>query len=99
MNIRIQAIHFDADQKLVDFIEKKTQKLLRFFTRIQEIEVYLKLGTTDSQINEKIVELKVRVPGHTLFAEEHSTTFEKAVDEAVESIRRQLKKHKEKQKK
>ncbi len=99
MNIRIQTIHFDADTKLTDFLEKRAWKLHTFYDRIHEFDAYLKLDNGSGQVREKVVELKVSVPGSTLFAAAHDLTFEKAVDEAVESIRRQLKKHKEKVKK
>ena len=34
MKVEIQAVHFNADQKLKDFIEKKAEKLSTFHDRI-----------------------------------------------------------------
>lgn len=96
MEVQIQSIHFDADSKLVSFTEKKLEKLETYFDRIVNAEVFLKLENNGSQIKNKIAEIKMHVPGATLFAEEKSKVFEESIDLATESLRRQLKKHKEK---
>lgn len=96
MDVRIQSIHFDADSKLRKFTEKKLEKLETFYDRIVNAEVFLKLENNGSQIKNKIAEVKVQVPGATLFATEKSKLFEESVDLATDSLRRQLKKHKEK---
>jgi putative sigma-54 modulation protein len=94
MKINLTAVHFDADQKLIDYIEKKTSKLGQFFDRITDAQVFLKLENS-GQVRDKIVELKLMVPGDTLVASETSKTFEAATDAAVDTMKRQLKKHKE----
>ncbi len=91
----MQSIHFDADQKLLDFIEKKSSKLLTYYDGIIDGEVYLKLDKDESMEN-KVVEIKLNIPGNSLFAKEQSKSFEAAADMAVEGLRRQLKKFKEK---
>jgi len=96
MEIRIQSIHFTADQKLIDYTERKIGKLEHFFDHIIDVDVYLKFDSAHSQIKEKSVNLRMRVPGTTLDAEEHSSIFETAIDNAVESLKRQLLKHKDK---
>ncbi len=97
MNIRIQSIHFDADQKLIEFVEKKVQKLENLNNRMVDGEVYLKLDKSDTGSN-KITEIKVNIPGAILFAKEQCATFEEATDLAVESLKKQLLKAKEKEK-
>ena len=67
MKINTTSIHFDADQKLIDYIEKKTTKLEQFFDRIIDAHVYLKLQNS-GQVRDKIVEMKLMVPGDTLMA-------------------------------
>lgn len=94
MEIRTTSIHFDADQKLLAFIDKKVGKLSQFFDRIIHANVYLKLENT-GQVKEKIVELKINVPGDTLIASESSNTFETATDRVVDNMRRQLMRYKE----
>ena len=91
----MHSIHFNADGKLIDFIQKKADKLDTFYDRIIDGEVFLRLDKDDSMEN-KIVEIKLNIPGQQLFAKEKSKAFEAAADEAVEALRRQLKKHKEK---
>ena len=95
MKLQMHSIHFDADAKLVDFIQRKADKLDTFFDRIIDGEVFMRLEKNESNEN-KIIEIKLNIPGNQLFAKEKSRTFEAAADEAVEALRRQLKKHKEK---
>lgn len=95
MKLQIQSIHFDADQKLIDFIQKKLDKLDTFFDKIIDGEVYLKLEKDSGQEN-KIVEIKIHIPGHPVFVKERDRTFEAAVDTALEALKVQVKKHKEK---
>lgn len=95
MKLQMHSIHFDADHKLVDFIQKKADKLDTFYDKIIDGEVIMKVESDDSREN-KILEIKLNIPGNQLFAKEKSKSFEAAADEAVEALRRQLKKHKEK---
>jgi putative sigma-54 modulation protein len=95
MKLQMNAQQFSADQKLLSFIQKKADKLDLFFDKIIDGEVFLRLENDESQEN-KIIEIKLNVPGSTLFVKEKSKTFEAAADGAVEALRRQLKKHKEK---
>lgn len=95
MKIRVQSIHFSADKKLIDFIQKKVDKLDLFFDQIISGEVYLKLENVEDEEN-KITEIKLNVPGVVLFAKEQCKTFEQATDLAIESLRKQVNKHKDK---
>lgn len=95
MNIRIHSVRFDADKKLETFIENKLKKLSRFFGNIVSAEVFLRLQNSQDTKN-KIVEIKLEIPGNDLFVKKQSKTFEQAADNAVNAIRRQLQKHKEK---
>jgi len=95
MNVVIHPVHFDASSQLVTFINRKLQKLETFFDRIVETEVFLKLGTKQN-IKDKIVEIKVHVPGKTLFVSKTSKTFEESTDLAMHTIAGQLKKQKSK---
>ena len=95
MNIQISAIHFTADSKLTDYIEKKLQKLNQMYDRIVRVDVKLKLENA-GQIRDKIVELSVKVPQETLVASETNKTFEAATDKVVDTMVRQIKRHKQK---
>lgn len=96
MKIKVQSIHFDADKKLLDFIQEKVDKLFQFYDHIIDSEVFLRLDKSDNSEN-KIAEIKITTPGKTLFAKEQCKTFEEATDNAVEALRKQITKHKEKQ--
>ncbi len=95
MNVVIHPVHFDASTQLVDFINKKLAKLETFFDRIVETEVFLKLESKQN-VKEKVVEIKVHVPGKTLFVTKSSKTFEQSTDLALQTLSLQLKKQKEK---
>lgn len=99
MQIRIQSIHFDADKKLNDFIHRKIGKLETYFNHIVDAEVFLKLENDGSAIRDKVAEVRLTVPGQTLFATEKSKQFEESVDLATEAIRRQIRRYKDKIKK
>lgn len=97
MNVKIQTVHFDADEKLVNYVESKIQKLSTFNDRIIKAEVFLKLDNVVHNIKDKIAEIKVHVPRHTFFVKATSKTFEESFDFAMESIINQIKKQKERQ--
>ncbi|MCE2732612.1 MAG: ribosome-associated translation inhibitor RaiA [Cyclobacteriaceae bacterium] len=96
MKLQVHSIHFDADQKLIDFIQKKVEKLETFYDRVVDGEVFLRLN--NEGVENKTVEIKVRVPGSQLFATEKARSFEAAADMATEALRNQLAKFKTKQK-
>ncbi|QIX61163.1 ribosome-associated translation inhibitor RaiA [Hymenobacter lutimineralis] len=95
MKVQMQSVHFDADQKLLDFIQKRLDKLETFYDRVTEGEVIMRLNNKDGIAN-KTVEIKVLVPGTMLFAQEDAGTFEAATDAAADSLKRQITKYKEK---
>ena len=95
MNIQIHSIHFDANKKLINLINKKIQKLNHFFDAIIGSEVYLKVDKATTTEN-KVVEIKLRVPGNDLFVKRQCQSFEEATDECTDALRQQLKKRKEK---
>jgi len=95
MKISVQSIHFNADKKLLDFIQKKVDKLDQFYDKIISGEVYLKLENVEDEAN-KITEIKCLIPGSQLFVKEKCKTFEEATDLAVESLRKQIERHKQK---
>lgn len=96
MKLQMHSIHFDADAKLLDFIQKRIDKLETFYDRFIDGEVFLRLDKDSSNEN-KIVEVKLNIPGNQLFAKEKSDSFEAGIDNASEALRRQIKKFKEKQ--
>ncbi len=96
MNINIQTVHFDADEKLLEFVSKKVEKLNTFHDKITKVDVFLKLDNLVHNIKDKVVEIKVHVPKHEFFVKTSSKSFEESFDSAMESIVNQIKRKKEK---
>jgi putative sigma-54 modulation protein len=96
MNVNIQTVHFDADEKLLEYINKKLQKLSNFNDRIIEVNVFLKLDNVVHAIKDKIAEIRVHIPRHRFFVKSTSKSFEGSFDEALDSMVTQIKKNKEK---
>ena len=95
MNTKIHSVHFDADSKLIDFINQKIEKLELFYTEIIGGEVFLRLEKVQDMDN-KVVHIRLNIRGYDVFAEKRSKTFEEATDLTVDALRRQLIKHKSK---
>ena len=95
MDIKINSVHFDADQKLINHVNKKVNKLGQFFDGIIGAEVFLRLENVQNDEN-KVAEIKLLIPGNDLFVKKQSKTFEEAVNKTVETLNRQVTKYKEK---
>lgn len=91
MNIRIQSVKFDADQKLIDFIETKINRLAHLLDNPTDAEVTLKLDK-DQELGNKVVIARL---GGNLISERRSHTFEEAVDHCVDALRNQIEKQKD----
>ncbi len=95
MKINVQSVNFNADQKLILFIESKLNKLEKHFDKITYADVFLKVQNTRSPEN-KITEILLHVPGDDIMVKKMNKKFEEGVDEGVNAVRRCLKKRKEK---
>ena len=95
MKITVQSIRFNADKKLLDFIQKKADKLDTFYDQIISGEVYLRLENVEDEAN-KITEIKLTLPGTQLFCKEQCKSFEEGTDLAIECLRKQIDKYKQK---
>jgi putative sigma-54 modulation protein len=96
MNIKIQSVRFDADKKLLDYVENKVGKLIQVADDILSAEVILRLDSSDSNEN-KTAEIRIDIPhGTDIFAKKQCKTFEESIDLATVALRTQLKKFKEK---
>ena len=97
MNVNIQTVRFDADNRLVTHINRKMEKLSTFHDRIIKVDVFLKLDNVVHKIKDKIAEIRIQVPRHQLFVKSTSKSFEQSFDDAFESIVNQIKRKKQKQ--
>jgi putative sigma-54 modulation protein len=95
MNIQIHSVRFDADKKLIDFVNQKLEKLSQFGEDIVNAEVYLRLDKDQDREN-KISEIMVEMSGSSLFAKKQSKTFEESTDEAIDALKKQITKYKQK---
>ena len=95
MEIRIQAIHFEATEKLQDFIQKKVSKLEKFSDEIRKVEVSLKVVKPETALNKETA-IVLSVPGSELRAEKVCDTFEEGIDLCVDALKVKLTKLKEK---
>ena len=93
MDIRVQSLKFDADQKLLDFVEKKFSRIEKFYDGITGVEVALSL-LPDHQ--NKNVKVQVSIPGNTIVVEKNAKTFEDAVVDCADILKEKLVKEKEK---
>lgn len=97
MEVKITSIHFNADQKLEQFINEKVDKLQQFDEGLLSSEVNLSLEKpAGKNFDSKVVKIKLKSRGHDYFAEKKSETFEVATSEAVQALEVQVKKRKEK---
>jgi putative sigma-54 modulation protein len=97
MNVNIQTVHFNADEKLIEYVNKKVEKLQTFHDRITKIDVYLKLDNVVHNIKDKVAEIRVHIPRHDFFVKSSSKSFEESFDNALDSMVNQIKKQKQKQ--
>ena len=93
MEIRVQSIKFNADQKLLDFVEKKFSRIEKFYDAITGVEVALSLLPDQENKNVKVL---VYVPGNTIVVEKNAKTFEDAVVDCADILKEKLVKEKEK---
>lgn len=95
MKVNITSVKFKTDRKLEEFINSKVEKLSGVYDGILGSDVILKLENAETQDN-KVAEIRLQIKGNDLFARKQSTTFEEATDTAVDALRKQLDRHKEK---
>ena len=95
MKVTTQSVNFNASSDLLDFIEKKVSSLSKFHDKILNAEVFLKLENSSDKEN-KTAEIKINIPGNELVVKKQYKSFEESVSIGVETLKRRLKKSKEK---
>ncbi len=97
MRIDVQA-PYSISEPLQELIDEKIKKLLVFYDRIQSAKVYLRddINRPNHKENRK-VEIELSVPGNVLYSDAAAESFEKAVSDAAEKMRRQIRKLKTQQ--
>ncbi len=95
MKVNTQSVNFNADKKLINFIQNRLEKLDKYYDKVIDADVYLKLDNTNGKEN-KIFEVRLNVPGDKFVVKKQSKSFEEGTDLAIGSLERQLKKRKQK---
>ena len=95
MKVRVQSVNFNADASLIEFVEKKINSLEKYYDKIVDSEVLLKVQQTSDK-ETKFVDVKLNIPGNDLVIKKQCKTFEEGVMLATDSLKRQLTKTKEK---
>lgn len=95
MNVRIQAVKFEVNPRLKDFINAKMSKLHRFAEDAISADVTLREDKNDTK-GDKVVTIKLAMPGDELIADFRSTTFEESLDQGIEALKKQLERYKSK---
>lgn len=95
MKVNAQAVNFNADSRLLDFVQSRLDKLELFYDRVVTSDVYLKVENTSVKEN-KIVEIKLYIPRDKFVVKKQCKTFEEAIDSACNSLERKLVKKKKK---
>ena len=95
MNVNVHSIHFDADSKLVTFIQERLSKLEQFHDKILTAEVFLRLEHDREKRENKVVDIRLIVPGREHFAKRQGRTFEEAATDAVDALRIQVERSKD----
>jgi putative sigma-54 modulation protein len=98
MKVNLQSVHFSVDYKLREYLEQKISKLEQFFNKIIDVQVYLKLENA-GQVKDKVVEIKLNLPGRSILIKQIAQSFEAGIDLATEVLKRQLVRFKQKQNK
>ena len=95
MKVIVQSVNFNADKGLIDFVEKKVAGLEKYYDKIVDSEVFLKVQQTSEKEN-KTVDIKINIPGNDIVVKKQCKTFEEGTMVAVDSLKRKLTKEKEK---
>ena len=95
MKVSVHAVNFTVDKRLVDFIQEGLDKLEKYYDKVVSADVFLKVEKTSEKEN-KIVEVKINVPGDEFLVKKQCKTFEEALELSAESLQRMLVKRKEK---
>ena len=95
MEVKIQAIHFDASEKLESFINRKAEKLTRRFPNIIELDFNLRVVKPETALNKEVIVRSVVPQQEDMVATKVADSFEEAIDLALEAVERQLEKKKE----
>ena len=94
MKVFTQSVNFNADKKLIIYADEKVLGLVKYHDKIVDAEVFLKVLNISDKEN-KLTEIKINIPGSELIVKREARTFEEGINSAVDNLKRQLKRSKE----
>ena len=95
MRTTIQAVNFDIAEKLEKYIQKKTAKFNKLLDDSVELQLRLKVIKRETNMNKESQAQLVGFGGE-FFAQKTADTFEEGIDDVLDAVSRQVRKHKEK---
>jgi len=95
MKVNVQSVNFNVDQKLLEFIQERLDKLENFYDKIIYADVFLKVQQTSDKEN-KTTEVLLSIPGDEIMVKKTAKTFEEGIDSCERALQRQLIKRKDK---
>lgn len=94
MQTQITARHFEAKPNLKEYASNRLTRLQRYYDGITDAHVILTANNTTP--TDKHAEITLRVYKQRLAAQHAGMTYEEAIDQCVEGLRRQLIRYKAK---
>ena len=96
MNINFEYHNVSASNRLEILAAQKLAKLEDKYDFIVSSDVYFKNEKSSNDKSGKVCKARVSTPGPTLFAESSSSSFEVAIADVIDNLKRQLQKRKDK---
>ncbi len=95
MNVQIRPVDVSIKNGTKQFMSKKLAKLEQYYDRIIDVVAWAKEEANGGK-EEKVVDVKILVPGNLIIASGAADTFESATEKSVQIAKRNLKRYKEK---
>ena len=98
MKLRVHSVNIDAWGSLEEYANKKFTKLSHYYDKIISVDVYFKNQNTVEKAISKNIEVELSVPGENIMVKKNGQSFEECIDLSLDTLKRQVIKKKEKEK-
>ena len=95
MEVSVNAVKFKPTSALMDFVDKKARKIETLLPQAIKVDVTMKVDKEHDVCN-KVADMRVVIPGDDLYASKQCDTFEEAIDQCLDALKKQIEKLKEK---
>ena len=97
MDISITGLHIQTDPKLKEYANQKAKKLIKYDARITDLKVRLFAEKAHrSEDHDYYFQITIHVPGKILEIVDKERDVTKAIDKAVDRMKKALVRHREK---